>query len=218
MPAESTRPGSSARFTVARPYPGIFQLEFQAWPGALGEVDLAFHLLRFQEHYESPRFKGLIFSWSEYVAWYKEVRGSFSYPYDWSGYNFPAAILGPFRQGAFDPLTVREKAVLQALEGARDGDYVIATWTGDGGSLDHEFAHAFWHLDPAYRRAVELVLEGGDYQRQEAALADGDGYDPQVFRDEIQACAVEGHSDFAPDAARRAKIRELFRARRGRVE
>jgi hypothetical protein len=198
---------------IARPYPHIFHLSAPRLPGILGEVDLAFHFLRFQEHYESPRFKGSVFSWGAYVAWYKQARGSFSYPWDWSGFNFPGQTLGPFRRGAFDPLTRREKALLTLLAGVTDQDYVIATFEDDKGSLDHELAHAFWHLDPAYRAAIEAILAGADHARQKAALAEGDGYDPAVFLDEIQACAVQGHRDFAPDKGRRAQIRALFKAR-----
>ncbi len=200
---------------LTHPYPHIFHLHFPHHPSLLGEVDMAFHFLRFQEHYESPGFKGTVFTWAQYVAWYKQARGSFSYPWDWAGFNFPGHILRPFREGRFDPLTRREKALLQVLEAVTDQDYVIGTHEDFADSLDHELAHAFWHLDPAYRAAVEAVLQGGDYRRQEAALAEGSGYDPVVFLDEIQACAVEGARDCAPDKGRRKRIREIFRARCG---
>jgi hypothetical protein len=176
---------------------------------------MAFHFLRFQEHYESPGFKGTIFTWAQYVAWYKKARGSFSYPWDWAGYNFPGHILRPFREGQFDPLTHREKALLLTLEAVGDQDYVIGTHEDFEDSLDHELAHAFWHLDPDYRSAVEAVLQDGDYRLQMQALAEGDGYDPAVFMDEIQACAVEGADSFAPDEGRRTKIKAIFEARCG---
>ena len=205
-------------FKLTRPYPHIVHLQFAELAGILGEVDMAFHFLRFQEHYESPRFKGSVFTWAQYVAWYKSARGSFSYPWDWAGYNFPGRTLTPFRAGAFDPLTRREKALLEALADVGDDDYVIGTQGGDLGSLEHELAHAFWHIDAGYRRAVSAVLEGGDYARQAAFLAEGDGYDPSVFTDEIQACAVDGSGEAAPDAGRAARIRVIFDGRRGAKE
>ena len=204
-------------FTLSQPYPHIIHLQFSEMDSILGDVDMAFHFLRFQEHYESPRFKGTIFTWAQYVAWYKSARGSFSYPFDWAGYNFPGHILTPFRQGAFDPLTRREQAMLKALEGVTDQDYVIGSLGSDLGSLKHELAHAFWHLDADYRSQVQAVLAGGDYRSQEAALAEGDGYDPSVFQDEIQACAVEGYRETAPDAERRKKIRAIFKERQART-
>ena len=203
-------------FEVSRPYAHILHLQFPDRPGMLGDVDMAFHFLRFQEHYESPKFKGTVFSWAQYVAWYKSARGGFSYPWDWAGYNFPGHILKPFRAGAFDPLTRREQAMLKALEAAGDQDYVIGSLGSDLGSLKHELAHAFWHLDGDYRAKVQAVLAGGDYRSQEAALAEGDGYDPSVFQDEIQACAVEGYAETAPDAERRKKIRAIFKERSAR--
>lgn len=198
-------------FRLSRPYRGVFHIQFPNTPGLLGDVDMAFHFLRFQEHYESPGFKGTVFTWADYVAWYKKVRGRFSYPWDWGGYNFPGAILTPFRQGAFDPLTRRERALLAALQAVGPQDYVIGTYEGDDEGLAHELAHAFWYLDPGYQEEVRAILAGGDYQVQEAALAAGEGYDPQVFLDEIQACAVDGAPDHAPDPARCAAIQAAFK-------
>lgn len=198
------------RFTLSRPYQGVFHVQFPNSPGLLGDVDMAFHFLRYQEHYESPGFKGTVFTWAAYVVWYKKVRGEFSYPWDWGGYNFPGSILTPFRQGAFDPLTSREQALLAALKDVGPQDYVIGTYEGDTEGLAHELAHAFWFLDGDYQREVRGILKGGDYALQEKALAAGEGYDPQVFLDEIQACAVDGAPEHAPDEARAWAIREVF--------
>jgi len=196
-------------FNVVQPFAGVFYVRFPQRPGLLGEVDLAFHFLRFQEHYESPGFKGRVFSWAQYVAWYRQVRGYFSYPWDWAGYNFPGRMLEPFRSGAFDPLTRRERALLDALAQVRPGDYVIGTLDQDAGALQHELAHACFELDPLYRERVLAALAGGDYSRQAESLAEGEGYDPQVHLDEIQAHAVEG-GELGPGARRSALIREAF--------
>lgn len=209
MPTPLKRSVADA-FSVHQPLAGVWHVEFPDRQGLLGLVDLPFHFLRFQEHYESPGFKGTVFSWAQYVAWYRQQRGSFSYPSDWSGFNFPGHILTPFRKGDFDPLTPREQALLEALKEVRDQDYVIGTSASDPGSLNHELAHALWHLDPDYRRQVEAILEGGDYSSQEAALSEGNGYDAGVFRDEIQACAVDGFEDYGPDETRAVAIRGYF--------
>lgn len=205
------------RFSVSRPYRGLFHVRFPQRPGVLGDVDMAFHFLRFQEHYESPGFKGTVFSWRDYVAWYKRVRGGFSYPWDWGGYNVPGHVLRPFRAGRFDPLTPRERALLRALEAVGPGDYVIGTLDEDPEALAHELAHAFWHLDADYRRQVEAILAGGDYTRQHARMAEGEGYDPSVYADELQACAVDGDADYAPDEGRCAAIQGVFAAAQGRL-
>ena len=180
-------------------------------------MDLAFHFLRFQEHYESPGFKGTVFSWAQYVAWYKRARGAFSYADDWGGFNFPGVVLAPFRAGAFDPLTRRERALLAALAAVGPQDYVIGTHDEDPEALAHELAHAFWHLDPAYRARAQAILAGGDYRRQQARLALGEGYDPMVYDDEIQACAIDGDVACAPDAARCGALRALFASTQARL-
>ena len=204
-------------FRVLQPYRGLYHVVFPLRPGAVGEVDLAFHFLRFQEHYESPGFKGTVFTWAQYVAWYKRVRGRFSYAWDWGGFNVPGHILTPFRQGTFDPLTRREKGLLQALTMVRPQDYVIGTLDEDPEALAHELAHAFWHLDPEYRAQAAAILAGGDYAAQHARLSAGEGYDPMVFDDEIQACAIDGDEDCAPDAARTLKLQRLFEATQARL-
>ena len=208
---------ASPAFRVSQPYQGLYHVVFPLRPGRVGEVDLAFHFLRFQEHYESPGFKGTVFSWAQYVAWYKRVRGAFSYPDDWGGFNIPGKILTPFRGGAFDPLTKRERALLEALKDVQPQDYVIGTLDEDPEALAHELAHAFWHLDGAYRAQALAILAGGDYRRQHARLASGEGYDPMVYDDEIQACAIDGDADCAPDAPRCEALRELFEATQARL-
>jgi hypothetical protein len=197
-------------FTVKRPAQGVWWLHFKSGEGLVRQVDPAFHLLRFQEHYESPGFKGQVFSWAQYVAWYKVQRGRFSYPWDWAGYNFPGHILTPFRRGDFNPLTRREQAVLAALAEVGEDGYVIATQGRDPQARQHELAHAFWHLDPPYQAQVRAILEGGDYRRQEARLAEGNGYDPSVFLDEIQACAVAGDRHASPGPRRAKAIGRAF--------
>jgi hypothetical protein len=171
---------------------------------------MAFHFLRFQEHYESPGFKGRIFTWAEYVRWYRSVRGAFTYAEDWGGFNFPGAVLEPFRRGAFAPLTPRENSVLRVLSDVRPWAYVIGTWAGDEAALRHELAHAVWHLEPEYRNRVRAILADADLSRQCALLAEGEGYDASVYLDEIQACAIEGAEECAPDLGRRKAILEAF--------
>ena len=60
---------------------------------------LAATFLRFQEHYESPKFRGRIFDWEEFMDWYAEQKGKFSYLQDWSGFNLPSPVFEPFRSG-----------------------------------------------------------------------------------------------------------------------
>src|SRR5512138_554281 len=66
--------------------------------------ELASTFLRFQEHYESPRFRNRIFSLEEFMDWYAEKTGAFTYFTDWSGFNVPSSTFEAFYRGKFNPL------------------------------------------------------------------------------------------------------------------
>jgi len=65
------------------------------------QIDLTSTLLRFQEHFESPKFKDKIFSHKEFVNWYSKGKEGFTYFKDWSGFNFPSTNLKNFKNGQF---------------------------------------------------------------------------------------------------------------------
>jgi hypothetical protein len=79
------------------------------------QIDLTSTFLRFQEHYESPFFKGKYFTLDEFKEWYIKTSpngkksGKFTYYTDWGGFNIPSYILKPFYNGAFNPLSENEK-------------------------------------------------------------------------------------------------------------
>ncbi|MEB3209634.1 MAG: hypothetical protein VKK63_12075, partial [Synechococcus sp.] len=75
------------------------------WISADSQEELGNTFIRFQEHYESPKFKEQIFTVGQVRSWYSSTYGANTYEKDWSGYNFPSTVLKPFRDGLFDPLT-----------------------------------------------------------------------------------------------------------------
>ncbi|MDB5254555.1 MAG: hypothetical protein JWL80_621, partial [Parcubacteria group bacterium] len=103
--------------------PHVYLLEFQT------QAELASTFLRFQEHYESPEFKGKIFTRAEFEKWYAGENGSFSYCSDWSGFNIPSIILEPFRAGSFNPLSLEEQNFLKHFEGLEHPFYIIGTYS-----------------------------------------------------------------------------------------
>lgn len=121
------------------------------------DEDLALSFLRFQEHYESPEFRGKFFSLEEFKAWYSKQYGSFSYVSDWSGFNIPSSIFEPFRQGKFDPLSERESILLNAFGSVEPPFYIIGTNNKDE-ALDHETCHALFYVDPQYREACSSLI------------------------------------------------------------
>ena len=97
----------------------IYQISFSS------RKELTRTFLRFEEYFESPKFRGKIFSLNEFKKWYtanspegKKTK-RFTYYEDWHGFNIPSEILGPFYGGRFNPLSNEEKAVLRLFKNKR---------------------------------------------------------------------------------------------------
>ena len=164
---------------------GIYLLRFRT------QYDLTSTFLRVQEHYESPKFSGRIFTLEEYMDWYAaEHEDTFSYYEDWTGYNVPSSAFQPFHDGKFDPLSEKEKQLLRLFKGLRGRFYVIGIFDADQGkSLTHELAHALYFIDDEYREAVRAAMRGYDTSALARKLAKA-GYARHVIRDEKQAYII----------------------------
>ncbi|MFA6604088.1 MAG: ABC transporter ATP-binding protein [Patescibacteria group bacterium] len=168
--------------------------------------------LRFQEHHESPKFRGRIFDWEEYMDWYAGQKGNFSYLQDWSGFNIPSTVFAPFLAGAFDPLTRKEAALIESVRGLPEPFYVIATIQGNSRAMAHEIIHGLYFVRPDYRQAVEACLAGQDTLRLRGCLGQL-GYHEAVFNDEINAYVLTGleASMRGPDVRRlKRALRRVF--------
>jgi hypothetical protein len=153
------------------------------------QEDLALSFLRFQEYYESPRFRGQTFSLDEFKTWYAAENGSFSYVDDWSGFNIPSSVFGSFKRGDFDPLSGREKALISAFDGEPQPFYVIGTNEGSD-ALEHEICHALFYVDSEYRSAAKKIIS--DHLDQLAPIfleMTKMGYHQSVHVDEVHAYA-----------------------------
>jgi hypothetical protein len=128
----------------------IFLVRFET------QYALASSFLRFQEHYESSRFRNRVFSLEQFMDWYAARSGAFTYYEDWSGFNVPSTAFAPFYQGRFDPLLEKEKRLLRLFERESTPFYVIGVAADQG--LTHELAHALFFTRPAYRRAVRDAM------------------------------------------------------------
>jgi hypothetical protein len=148
--------------------------------------------MRFQEHYESPKYKGEIFSRREFKEWYKRDRGSdiFTYEVDWTGFNFPSWVLKPFYEGKFDPLLDCEKKLLEQFEHIKDERfYVIGTLPCDKEILIHEIAHGLWDCNEQYREEQQFIIDFHhikpvDKLREHLIVM---GYCQEVIEDEVHA-------------------------------
>jgi len=161
---------------------GIFHVKFRS------QRHMASTLLRFQEYFESVKFKGKIFTLKEFADWYASVKGKFDYYEAWNGFNLPSESLKPFYEGKFDPLSDEEKAFLDIFKNRKGIFYIICTL--EGGSLDelrHEFCHALFYTNREYRKQVADVLEECDTRDIAQHLASDLLYHPDVILDEVHA-------------------------------
>jgi len=171
-------------FKIVRPQEKIIHFKFKL------KRDLTRTMLRFQEHFESPKFKDKIFSLEEFKIWYASTtdNNKFTYYSDWSGFNFPSYILKPFYDGSFDPLTADEKSILDILRSETGEFYVIGTFKNE--DIKHEMAHAKFYVDPNYRKQVKKVISKIDTKTMFKALKEM-GYDKSVLIDEVHAYLLE---------------------------
>jgi hypothetical protein len=174
---------------LLRPSPKIIHLKFKR------KMDLTKTMLRFQEYFESPKFRNKYFSLEEFKAWYitTTVNNTFSYYSDWSGFNFPSKTLKSFYAGKFDPLTQEEKHILDLLRQERGRFYVIATFKSE--DVRHETAHAKFYVDARYRNEVKKVISSIDTKPIFKVLKEM-GYDKAVWVDESHAYLLEAEEYF----------------------
>ncbi|MCA6119736.1 ABC transporter ATP-binding protein [Bradyrhizobium sp. WSM 1738] len=203
------KPQRKTAITKHKVADGIYLLRFKT------QYELTSTFLRVQEHYESPQFHGRIFTLEQYMDWYVAENGAFTYFQDWSGFNVPSTALRPFYEGKFDPLTSKEKWLLGLFRNLRGRFYIIGIYEGGKkGTLTHEFAHALFFIDDAYREAVREAMRDYDTSALEKQLAKT-GYARHVIPDEVQAYIVAPSGKLGavsrPLIPLRRKLRMLFR-------
>ncbi len=152
------------------------------------QMEITSTFLRFQEYYESPKFRGKIFSLEEYKQWYTAEKGAFTYYEDWNGFNIPSHVLQPFYEGKFVPLSDKEKGFLELFK-ERTGIFYIIGTHGDAESetLRHEIAHGLYYTVPEYRQEVDAVLAKVDTEAIRKHLLETSGYSEEVLQDEVHA-------------------------------
>ena len=140
------------RFTVEKVSSLVTHLEF------LSQKDMCATMLRFEEHAESPEFKGKVFTLGQYREWYSRTTGAFTYYTDWEGFNVPSSSFRPFIEGLFDPLTKEEQEVVDLFKDRKDDFYVIATCRDVESAYEHEICHAMYRTIPEYGEEVRMLL------------------------------------------------------------
>lgn len=165
------------------------------------QAEVTSTFLRFQEHYESPKFAGMIFSLDEYKEWYVKnspngiKTGEFTYYTDWSGFNIPGEILKPFYEGKFHPLSEAEQIILDMFKDEENPFYIIGVHKESKSFeklLRHETAHGLYFTNPEYRKeALGIIAKYDTSEVRKDLLASG-GYGENVIDDEVHAYSISG--------------------------
>jgi len=168
------------------------------------QFEMCFTFFRMQEFYESPieEIKGNYFSLETAISEYAyqefsdKKKEKFTYLSDWNGFNIPGDAFIDFYEkfGLKVDLTEREKELfllahpkIKELEDKTEC-YIIGCVEGDEDVIKHEVAHAFYYLNPKYKKKMLSLINDTIPMVKEAKehLLDI-GYCEAVLDDEIQA-------------------------------
>jgi len=185
------------------------------------QKDITSTFLRFQEYYESPNFRGKIFSLDEYRQWYVKTSpngirtGEFTYYSDWNGFNIPSYVLKPFYDGKFNPLSEAEEKLLEIFKN-EDGVFYIIGIHKENKKIDqlltHETAHGFFHTNDDYRNNVKQIISKYDTGSIREELRTKAGYHEEVLEDEVHAYSIDSASRLSTPINEKlsTELRELY--------
>jgi hypothetical protein len=155
------------------------------------QKELGQTMMRFQEYYENPVWQGKIFTVKEFLNWYQLEYGSKTYYKDWHGFNFPSSVLEPFKNGLFNPLTKKEKYLLNFFKNKKGSFYIIGANQKD--VLEHELCHALYYTNKKYKESInKLITKNKKEIKQLEKYLIKLGYSKNVIFDEIQAYILDG--------------------------
>ena len=184
---------SSFKMKLTQIKPHIYYLLFDT------QYELCSTMLRIEEFYESPykNIKGKYFTLETYMDTYAKDTGNFTYYSDWNGYNIPSDSINEFWktfnnypvEPLLNSLLEKEKKLYDILTGISDPKYyLIATHKKVVKSaLNHELAHAYYYLDPDYKKAMDDLIGGFKHRKAMETKLLKMGYGKSVLSDEIQA-------------------------------
>ncbi|KKM60287.1 hypothetical protein LCGC14_1543320 [marine sediment metagenome] len=175
---------------------GVFHIQTES------QYEIASAFMRVQEFYESPfkEIRGHFFTHEQYMdvyAYGSDRSGSdeitFSYFEDWVGFNIPGNAFNKWVK-LFSKYELWEKEenlinlVYDNLKKKTDNFYVIGTYS-TASVIDHELSHAWYYLDPAYKRTMLSLLRKlpKRIKKQCAQHLKKEGYTSRVYNDEIIA-------------------------------
>lgn len=137
------------------------------------QYELASTFMRAQEFYESPyeEIRGRFFTHERYMdicAYGIKRSGTtdicFTYLQDWNGFNIPGEVFDEWANLFADYyLWEKEKGLIELINNAvsTPAYYIIGiNKEGDVRDFDHELSHAWYYLDPEYKKQMVALLNG----------------------------------------------------------
>jgi len=179
------------------------------------DYDRAMLFCRYQEFYESPykNIRNKYFTLEEFMRTYTKERGAttFTYPYDWSGYNIPSNILEKannkfYKETEYDKVMngIYFHCSIDSQNkngGERCRWYLIGAGNDDIQTMHHEIAHGLYFTNKEYKKECNSLLDSmnkKDYNFLKKSLIKfGYADDNKIISDEIQAFLSTGiHKSF----------------------
>jgi hypothetical protein len=168
--------------------------------------DLNLHFFRYQEYYESPKFKkAKNVQFIDLMDWYSnhQGKGEFTYISDWAGFNLPAEKIfelekdGIQDKNRYDEIMLGIAKLIRAKEAGNEDFYIIGTASDDSEAnltFNHELAHSLFYINEKYREeAVKLVDKLPKREKNFIFKKIKEcGYDDDVLIDECQAYMATG--------------------------
>ena len=180
----------------------IFVLKFK------NQYEITSTFLRFQEHYESPKFRRRVFDLDEYKKWYASINGKFSYYKDWNGFNIPSYVLRPFYDGKFNPLSEKEQKLLNLFKNERGNFYIVGVHSKieeKNNLLKHEIAHGLFYTMPHYKKKILKEIKKFSLNHLKKELLSTGGYSIEVINDELQAYSLSSSRKLKSKIPKRLK-------------
>lgn len=186
--------------------------------------DRAFLFLRAQEFYESnsSKFRGKEFEIKDFIEYYKQKtkKSTFTYHLDFGGYNVPNVVIDRATGGYIADHTIYDVLFRRIIETIKyhvgyNGYYLIGIDDITSATfINHELAHAFYYLFSDYKTDIDCILDS--ISKSNIQLFNRDlrsiGYHKSVFKDEIQAYAVDQYPMYLKNIPEQvAEITQLFK-------
>lgn len=169
--------------------PKVFYLAFE------NKKELTTTMCRAQEYYESEyeHIRGHYFDWPTFIDTFSNDLGELNYFSYWSGFNIPSNVFKNWMRDFAHDFSAKEKALITLLAKhvnlETEKFYLIATEKGKVSTIQHEIAHALYHLDENYKIKMDSLsaLLPESLMKTFWKKLNDLGYADNVVADEFQA-------------------------------